>query len=521
MAHQQPPASPDQATPWEYHARKDKFYSRDKRYPHLRPSPSPSPVISNPRNKSTAKGRGHLPSVEFIYPAPVSSGRQSGLAPAVFNLCATILGGGVLSLPYTFAQLGWGLGLVTLIAVALVSDFALYILCSCARRSGMPSYVEVAKHAFGKKGGQLITIMLAVFILFVVVAYQVLIRDIASGIVEFFLGYDLDMDGRNKVLYVCVLMIAPLCFFKSLHALRYTCYLGFAAVCLLVGSLVYLGWAFNRAEPSLWATYARPAEASVADFFYVLPILAVSYVCQFNMLSVHSQLKHPTRGRMKTTIHLAIGLATLIYAVGAMAGYSCAYMDTNENIFNNFEPSNKLLLVGRCGLFVTLLCNTPMMVLPCRESALLLVDDAAAALRALCCCCGPRLEKTQLLGQESQDYSAEAADSFDDGSQRQLGEGGDGGCGGAVRHVAFTVLILGLALYLAVCIPGVAVVWSIAGSTMGLVLAFVLPAACYLKIRWQKKNNLVKKGAMVLLIGSIAFTVFCSYQSIGHALSEN
>ncbi|CAM9719457.1 unnamed protein product [Heterosigma akashiwo] len=56
---------------------------------------------------------------------------------------------------------------------------------------------------------------------------------------------------------------------------------------------------------------------------------------------------------------------------------------------------------------------------------------------------------------------------------------------------------------------------------MGLVLAFVLPAACYLKIRWQKKNNLVKKGAMVLLIGSIAFTVFCSYQSIGHALSEN
>mmetsp|Transcript_4952 Transcript_4952/g.6525 ORF Transcript_4952/g.6525 Transcript_4952/m.6525 type:complete len:522 (-) Transcript_4952:371-1936(-) len=512
-------------TPWAYNQHQDSFVQRARKL---------SIELSHQRQREPSR------SYEFIYPAPVSDDRQSGVLPAIFNLCSTVLGGGILSLPYTFAKLGWGLGLIVLVGVALASDFALYILCSCSRRSGTINYVEVAKHAFGEAGGYFVTMMLSIFILFIVVAYQVLLRDIASGIVEFFIGYDLDMQGKTHVLIVCIAILSPLCFFNSLYSLRYTCYLGFAAVCLLTASLVYSATELNMQHPNLFNEHAMTATTSITDILYVLPILAVSYVCQFNMLSVHSKLKHPTRQRMRSTIHGAIGIATVIYALGATAGYLYGYEHTNDNIFNNFAPSDRLLLVGRMGLFVTLMCAMPMMVLPCRENSLLLLEDLIAMIRY---CATSKQEREVLLERAS--FSSQSSTASDrhvltpsmlleqnsEELEQQDGyhvlqdagpQAGPMNCekvAGLAQHVVSTVTIVLVALYLAVCIPGVAVVWSIAGSTLGLIISFFLPAACYLKIRWKKKRSKVKQGAAAMMVVSAVLIVFCSYQSISHALA--
>mmetsp|Transcript_5528 Transcript_5528/g.7619 ORF Transcript_5528/g.7619 Transcript_5528/m.7619 type:complete len:490 (+) Transcript_5528:240-1709(+) len=464
------------------------------------------------RGSLLTKG-GRLKSYEFINPVPGSDERQSGVFPAIFNLSSTILGGGILSLPFTFAKLGWGLGMVILVSVALASDFSLYILCSCSRRSGTISYMEVVKYSFGEAGYYFVTMMLSIFILLIVVAYNVLVRDIASGIVEFIIGYTLDTDDRDKVLICCIIFMSPLCFFNSLYSLRYTCYLGFCAMCVLAASLVYSSLQVNSAHPDLFAANAMVATSSVQDVLFVLPILAVSYVCQFNMLSVHCKLKHPTRQRIRTTIDCSIGVATLIYSIVAIAGYLYAYDKTSDNIFNNFASSDKLLLVGRLGLFITLMCAMPMMVLPCRENSLLLLGDTCKALKM--CDTSATTEETLPLdpGLERQSFSE---------MTRELDKK-DKCCGdpcGLLTHVMSTVGIVVFALYLAICIPGVAVVWSIAGSTLGLLFSFVLPAACYLKMRWEKKHSKVKVGAMIMLVLSSILMVFCTIQSVSRALAS-
>lgn len=56
-------------------------------------------------------------------------------------------------------------------------------------------------------------------------------------------------------------------------------------------------------------------------------------------------------------------------------------------------------------------------------------------------------------------------------------------------HYGATLMLALLGYVGAVCVPGVEVVWSVLGSSLGLTIAFVMPCACYLKIRASKGMN--------------------------------
>ena len=56
---------------------------------------------------------------------------------AIFNLVSTIMGGGVLSLPYALSKTGIIAGLTLIIMAAAMSDFSVYLLVAAARRTGL------------------------------------------------------------------------------------------------------------------------------------------------------------------------------------------------------------------------------------------------------------------------------------------------------------------------------------------------------------------------------------------------
>ena len=63
-----------------------------------------------------------------------------------------------------------------------------------------------------------------------------------------------------------------------------------------------------------------------------------------------------------------------------------------------------------------------------------------------------------------------------------------------------TVGIVVSALLLAIVVPSVTIVWSIMGSSVSLVIAYILPSACYLRIRSKKVGwNQRKVGSVVIL----------------------
>ncbi len=116
-----------------------------------------------------------------------SSNRPSTLLVGTFNLIATIIGGGVLSLPIAFQKCGiFTTTLFTLLS-AYMTYSSLIMLCYSSRRSGGSSYGEVARSAFGEKMEECVSWLLFIFLVFVIAAYMVLIRDIWTPLVQLLL----------------------------------------------------------------------------------------------------------------------------------------------------------------------------------------------------------------------------------------------------------------------------------------------------------------------------------------------
>jgi amino acid permease len=236
---------------------------------------------------------GRSRSVELLIPEHDCPSRQSHLVVAIFNIIATIIGGGVsecsarldhppprpplaalqslnppptsllqvLSLPYAFAKAGWVLGTIMLALSALASDFTLYVLCSSSRRSGAKSYQAIARQCYGPRTEGLLMALLLFFLLLVLTAYMILLEDTATSLLEFMVGHRLRQGNNNNhikllvlslitkpsfrqgkhrlILVACTYLALPLCLCKSLHALRYTCYLGFVSVVVLTVSIAY------------------------------------------------------------------------------------------------------------------------------------------------------------------------------------------------------------------------------------------------------------------------------------------
>jgi len=349
--------------------------------------------------------------VDILVPPFHSEERHATLLPATFNLVATIVGGGVLSLPLAFQKCG-GVAAATLymILAAVATDRSLHLLTWAARRSGAATYGEVARRAFGKPAEWCVAGLLAVFLLFVVTAYLVLVRDIWTPLVLrvlvflFHFGDDDDPDTiddennnnkttANYVLLFFVVVMIPFLVQRDLYALRYNCYIGFASISILCAALCYQA-ASNIASSSssedtedgslagaiessttTAATTTTNKTTTFSNLLFAFPIITLSFLSQFNILPIQTSLKQPTRQRMQRVVHGAVlASGTLMYLFGA-AGYLCFPNNTQGNILLNLQDDHRfMVMAGRVGCGVTILFAMPLMVLPCRRNLLELLD---------------------------------------------------------------------------------------------------------------------------------------------------
>jgi len=471
-------------------------------------------------------------SIEYIYPDEDSADRQATLTAAVFSLISTIIGGGVLSLPYAFARAGILIGLAFLVFIALISDFSVYILVSCSRRSGGVSYEQVAKIAFGRWAQILTMILLFLLTFLCCVAYIILMGDLFTPLTEFIFGLTLGSSGRRIVSTIILGLIFPVCFFDSLNSLRFTSFLSILsmivlAICVFIRAaqrLLYPETLLDSGyrvivdinNPLIWWN------PSWHDAVFAFPIVSVAYLCHFNVLPLHAELVQPTRSRIKVMIHWVMGLCTGLYSFIGVLGYVYARAETDGNVLNNFDVQDGIMSVGRLALGATLALSFPLLVLPARHQA----------FRLWCVFfywIFPRKEiksQTQNNSKSQESYHGFAKDiERKDSSQVNYGslqeeeemeeshaEEAEGPS--LYFKVISTTLICVVALILACLVPSVATIWSLTGSTISITIAYILPAACYLQIRKHKKHNHIRIWAWGLLIVGVVSLLFCTYQSI-------
>ena len=253
---------------------------------------------------------------DLLVPPFDSELRHSSRLVATFNLVATIVGGGDLSLPYAFEKCGIILGTLLMIFAAVITDRSLYLLCLCARQTGVRTYGEVGKVAFGPWMETFISGLLFVFLLFVLVAYMVLVRDIWTPIVGMLLSAE---PQGNLVLLGILLLMSPFLVQKTLYELRFNCYVGFASNSILCLALCHRAlqkltdWEGDTVhEDDVLLMTSKPSDA-----LYAFPIIMLSFLSIFNVLPIQSALIEPTKERVSGVISGAIlACFTLMYLLG-------------------------------------------------------------------------------------------------------------------------------------------------------------------------------------------------------------
>jgi amino acid permease len=432
---------------------------------------------------------------DILVPSFSSKSRTTTLTSGTFNLSATIVGGGVLSLPLAFAKCGVVLGTLLMIFAAIVTDRSLYLMCLCARQTGAASYGEVGKAAYGKYMEYFISLLLFVFLMFVLVAFMVLSKDIWTSVVQIVGG--IEEPNGDFVLLISILIISPFLVQRTLHALRFNCYVGFGSVSILCFALCHRALTTTTIQEPLllWST-------SLEDVLFAFPIFTLSFMSVFNILPIQGALLQPSRTRMQFVIHVAVGSCFVLMLLFGLGGYAYAGQATLGNILLNCDHTSVFFL-GLLGCGTTTLLAIAMVLLPCRESMLEVLDMLTSR---------PHIvpgEEIPLVGGESAAATKRRSLILHDSET-------EGDLCSTVAHYCSTFGIIIVCYVTAIRVPGVEVIWSLCGSSMAFLIAFILPAACYLEIQQihPTDGKVWVRFAWGLLIFSSISALACSIQSV-------
>lgn len=492
---------------------------------------------------SPSERQAHLPSFETGFPRivdeqelhqlqPPSRRKSSAASPSssplwsllwtngsvAFTLLMSAIGAGTLAVPYTFLLLPPAQAVIALYlvgaAMAFTADCILRVHVAVVSGASpghtevsavRETYQELAVYAGGVRLARVVGGLTAFAVFGACVGCVRVVRDMAPMLVSLVYlhsnapsaSFDQLAPSEQQQLVtwtvwlVFLLVVLPLSMVKKISALRYSSYLGFAFSIYLVGAVAYRAArsiqpsANELLSPTLSPTpppadtiavtttsgFMRLSEAiGIYNFTFmmhlnVIPLLAQLVVHTRGDASASSSAKGLRRAerRMRYNVYLAVLVCVLLYAVFGLCAVSIYGSATQGNILLNLAH-DPIMVVPRVAILCTILFSFPLLFHPLRS----------LVLEMRCC-----------------------------GDQPSLW-----------THTLVSVALLVAQLLCATRVPGIQVVFSFVGSSILLLLCYVLPAVYYARlVPWRGDRAATLRLRALQVVAAIA-TVFCTSATV-------
>ena len=443
--------------------------------------------------------------------------RQGSIYSARFNILSTMVGGGCLSLPLAFQQSGNGLlGPILLLITALISDFCFRLLVACSNilsgqphptRPGKDSFESITSAAFGAKAYIFSMALVTSMCFFGAVGYTVLLRDMVQPIndmVKLFGSNDDDADDeswlhKNFTMFAVVFIVTPACTLQTFTALKNCGAMSMFSILILGSCIVFRSVQCNVNAEHAWWTYVQFMPESPREVLDALPLYISCFVCHYNILPVHNELQNPTKKRVSWWLRSTTWFAAILYMIMGFAGSSYGHCTTTGkvqgNILLDFDENDPLLMVGRMCLALTITLAFPMLVIPARDILLRSVilpylrkknsqssDNIASRADS------SNVEAT--TEEQLQEPLLTADSTNDDLMEAAAATGGNESSSSPASslHASFglrlltSIGIFWTAAGVASVCESIDVVWDLLGSSLSILLSYLIPCGCYLVI---------------------------------------
>jgi len=409
------------------------------------------------------------------------------------NLTSTILGAGMLGLPYAYANMGWFLGTIMIAICGTGSTAALFFLARCAKKTTAPSsFYKVAMQATPKYAFW-IDAIIAVKCFGVATSYLVVVGDLVPMAMLHMFPDSSGLHSRTLWVLVGFCVGAPLSCLRSLHALRWTS--GLSGVFLAFLLSLVIGYALpglTGLDPCTASLQSADAAASSVELLesslsdchgsrayllvsaaalHVMPIFVFGFACQQNSFAIVNELSDPTIARIDSVFIASIGTAVIVYICMASAGY-LAFGDTvKSNILVSY-PNNNITSTARIFVSFVVAFHYPLQSHPARRSVLSLMEHLSRERANSPIQSGssnPPPPFTSVSGGAGVGLQLGLAGAADRRTQHR-------------RYVYSTAVFLALSLLVALSVSDLGLMLSLVGATGSTAISYILPGIFYFKM---------------------------------------
>jgi sodium-coupled neutral amino acid transporter 11 len=293
---------------------------------------------------------------------------RSGVWGAVFNLTNSIIGAGIIGMPFAVKRAGFAAGVFFIVFMAWLTDLSLRVLIRSGELSGRLSYQGMVRTVLGKPGYWVLSVAQFMFPLLGMITYTIVVGQTLPLVFARLFGsdddstttevkgnghdFDFDYNGDSdndgisgfltKRMHVIVLVtfgvMLPLSLCRTIESLSWWSAVSGVAVLAMMVLIVARG--------ALIAAEDQPVEETVLSAFHprgclqAIGVMAFAYVCHHNAFLVHTSLQQrssETFARVSKYSLLLSCAAALLLGVG---GYMAFGQASDANILNNFAAND-------------------------------------------------------------------------------------------------------------------------------------------------------------------------------------
>ncbi|MEQ2240513.1 hypothetical protein ILYODFUR_015804 [Ilyodon furcidens] len=395
---------------------------------------------------------------------------RGSMISASFNFINSIIGSGIIGLPYALNQAGLPLGLLLLILVGFITDYSIVLLIKGGNLSGSNSYQSLVQSTFGFPGFLILSALQFLYPFIAMISYNITTGDTLTKVFQRIPGVGPDhiLAERHFVILLSTFMFTlPLSLYRNIERLGKV---SFLSMVLTLTILIIVTIRAATLGPQIVPTENAWAFAKW-NAIQAVGVMSFAFICHHNSFLIYNSLEQPTLSKWSQVTHISVGSALIISVVFAVAGYTTFTGYTQGDIFENYCRNDNLVTLGRFCFGLSIITTFPLECFVTRE----VVSNVI---------CSHPLSKAE--------------------------------------HVAITLLIVAVCTALSLAYDCLGVVLELNGVLSATPLIFIIPSACYLKLcpgHWFQGEKLIPTmliiiGLFVMITGLIMTGVFpqdCSH----------
>lgn len=306
--------------------------------------------------------------------------KQSSILGASSNLVNSIVGAGIIGIPYALRMSGLVAGTLLLLLVAIMTDKSLRLLIEQAyfhpklRHLNIRTYEELASYPFGTMGSGFVLSGMFVMAYGAMVAYLLIIKDTIPTM----LGYEHGTHTleRNFILLsTSLVIVVPLSMQRDMASLSFSSAISVAADVVLVVFIAAFSPVKETVEANGGIGQVFANDGINSTLFIGLGILSTAMACQHSAFIVSDSLCNKTRKRWRWVTNQSIALSATLCLILGISGYLGFLGMTQGDVLNNFEHDSMQANAARLLLAFTMFLTYPMESFVARHVLVMLMHN--------------------------------------------------------------------------------------------------------------------------------------------------